>query len=191
MMQKSLFSLFLGSVFLIVACSPKKELTVPGLVPEFLAESNNEFSGKLFFIGPDLDSVNASVVAECDCCASDLAFINDSVFLYVELCLGGDVYIKGKYRTFGNLLILQTDEEILSSEYEYAETSGVDFPTRYEIIKQKTTYHAYVISDLKGKQLITYRKNDLEEYGMVTSGSITHLLDEIRQEKPLREYLDN
>ena len=189
-MRRNLSALFLVS-FLLVACTPKKDLAIPVLVPEFLAESNNDFSGKLFFIGPELDAARAEVVADCDCCASDLAFLDDSVFLYVELCLGGDVYVKGKYRAFGNLLILQTDEEVLSSEYEYADTSGFDFPTRYEVIKQKRAYHAYTISDLKGKQLITYRKEDMEEYGMPTTGSVRHLLDEMKQEKELRRYLDN
>lgn len=184
-------SFLILSILLLAACAQKKDLNIPVLVPELLAERNTEFSGKFFFMGPELDSVHAEVVADCDCCASDLAFIDDSTFLYVELCLGGDVYIKGKYQVFGNLLILQTDEEVLSSEYEYADTSGVDFPTRYEVVRQKSNYLGYTISDLKGKQLITYRNEDYEEYGMPIAGSVKNLLDEIRKEKVLRHYLDH
>lgn len=177
------------SIILLAGCSGKKNVTIPVIVPELLAERNTDFSGKLFFIGPDLDSVHGEVVAECDCCASDLAFMSDSTFLYVELCLGGDVYIKGKYRVFGNLLILQTDEKVLSSEYEYADTSGMEFPTNYEIIQQKTNYHAYAISDLKGKQLLTYRKEDYEEYGMPVNGGMNRFMDGIKYEKEIRRYV--
>ncbi|MDF3026226.1 MAG: hypothetical protein K0S23_533 [Fluviicola sp.] len=173
----------------LVSCNKGKPLPVPEMTTSFVKNSDTNLSGSVFFIGPELDSVNMEIIAACDCCASDLAFPNDSSFLYVERCMGGDVYVKGNYLIFGNVLFLHTDNKIVSSEYEIS--PDTDLTPKYEVIQQKGTYHAYLISNLKGKEVISFTKDDFAEYGMPTQISISSFLEEFRKEKVLREFLSD
>lgn len=183
--QKTLYLFLIGMFF--ISCSKKPSLRIPELSTDFLKGNPTKLTSDFFFIGPELDSVNVDIVAECDCCASDLAFLNDSSFVYLSLCLGGDSYVKGNYLVFGNLLILHTDEEVVTSEDPML---NIDSPTTYKINKQERDYHGYTISNLKGKQVITYSKDDYTEYGMATHSSLNRFLEQFRKDKILRRFLE-
>lgn len=188
MRVQKLFYLIICGISL-TACNKGKPLPVPEITVPFANDHSIDLSGSVFFIGPELDSVNMEIIAACDCCASDLAFLNDSSFVYIERCMGGDVYVKGNYLIFGNILILHTDNKIVSSEYEMS--PDIELAEKYEIIQQKRTYHAYLISNLKGKEVISFAKDDFAEYGMPAQISISSFLEEFRKEKVLREFLSD
>lgn len=183
---QKLIYLFICGISL-VACSKGNSLTVPKITADFVKDYTKNLNGSVFFIGPELDSVNVEIVADCDCCASNLAFMNDTSFVYVERCLGGDVYVKGNYLVFGSLLMLHTGNDIVSSEDNYV--SEIESVPIYEVIRQEEAYHVYTISNWKGKQVITYSKDDYSEYGISTRISINRFLEEFRKEKILREFL--
>lgn len=181
------FSIFLLCAFTL-ACSKestqqKVQFTVP--VPHF---ERTNLSGEVFFIGPEIDSVKAAIVADCDCCASELAFINDSSFIFIGRCLEGDTYVKGNYLTFGEHLILRTAGKTVVSEHTLS-VSDIEIPTSYETHKDKIAYINYRISELKGKQFITYSTDDYTEYGIRTDESIRIFLKEFEDEKVLKEFL--
>lgn len=187
--SKILYALLFAIAF--ISCSKGKQLQIPQISTDFIQKNTAKLESDFFLIGPGIDSVNTEVIAGCDCCASDLVLLNDSSFLYIELCMGGDSYIKGNYLVFGDLLILHTDKEIVSFESPIG-ASDVDIPATYELIQQEPIYLTYRISNLKGKQVITYNKDKYSEYGMpVYSGSTNHFLRELRKEKVLRNYLDS
>lgn len=182
---------FLSILLFFFASCKKEPLKSEELsIPEFMTADNEELNNSTFFIGPELDSTEADIVADCDCCASNLAFVSDSSFIYEALCLGGDSYIKGDYILFGDLLILRTNKEIVDEEYEVGSMEE-DFPVTTEVVQQETRYLGYKVSELKGKQIIVYSKDDYTEYGMRDSGSVKKFLEELRKEKVLREYLKN
>lgn len=186
--SKILYAFFLVTLF--ISCSKGKPLPIPIIATDFIQENTTKLDDNFFLIGPKIDSLNVAIIADCDCCASNLVLLDDSSFLYVELCLSGDSYIKGNYLVLGDLLILHTDKEIVSSESPIG-ASDADIPIIYELIQQEPTYLAYRISKLKGKQVITYSKDKYSEYGMpVFSESTSHFLRELRKEKILRTYLD-
>ncbi len=161
----------------------KTEVSFP--VPAF---ERADLSGEVFFIGPEIDSVKAEIVADCDCCASDLAFINDSSFIFISRCLEGDIYVKGTYLTFGEQLILRTSGKIVESEHILS-ISDIEIPTTYEAHEDKIAYINYRISELKGKQFITYSKDDYTEYGIRTDESLRVFLKEFEDETVLREFI--
>ena len=101
--QKILCFFFAG--FLFAACNKGTPLLLPEISTDFLKSDSTILNSDLILIGPGIDSVNAEVAAGCDCCASKLAFLNDSSFIYKVLCLGGDSYVKGNYVFFGDLLV--------------------------------------------------------------------------------------
>lgn len=184
-LQKTGWILF---VILLCSCTKGKPVTVPEINTDFNVNRKAEVSGFVFFIGPELDSTDVDIIADCDCCASELAFINDSSFLYEELCLGGNAYAKGDYIVFGDLLILRTNQEVLSEEYEIGFIED-DSPSSYEIVRQKPNYIAYQLSELKGKQVITYSNDGHKEYGVHDHISVTQFLRDLRKEKAIRAYL--
>lgn len=181
------FLTFLLCAFLLACSKPsdkKTEVSFPS--PQF---ERTDLSGEVFFIGPDIDSVHAEIVADCDCCASDLAFINDSSFIFIARCLEGDIYVKGNYLVFGEHLILKTAGETVTSEHTLS-ISDIEIPTTYEAQKDKIAYISYRISELKGKQFITYSTDDYTEYGIRTNESLRVFLKEFEDEKVLREFLE-
>lgn len=184
-----LVCVFFGLVTLLTGCSgtAKKKMTFPLPFPAIRPESP-DMSGKVFFIGPKIDSVKAEIEAGCDCCASDLAFVDSTSFIYIERCLGGDVYVKGEYLSFGNILLLRTDKEYVSSEDSMPPDTV--FQTTYEMgYSKKNNYIGYTLSELKGKRFITYSSEDYTEYGMETAISTAHFLKEFQGEKTLEQFL--
>lgn len=181
------FLIFLLCVFSL-GCSkqPDKKTEISLPVPSF---EKTDLSGEVFFIGPEIDSVKAEIVADCDCCASDLAFINDSSFIFIARCLEGDIFVKGTYLTFGEHLILRTSGKVVESEHIIS-VSDIEIPTTYEAHKDKIAYINYRISELKGKQFITYSKDDYTEYGIQTDESLRVFLKEFEDEKVLRDFLE-
>ena len=186
MTQNKLF--YLPFLLLILVSCSKEQSSLQFVTPEFMTNDNDKLSNSTFFIGPELDSTKAEIIAACDCCASNLAFVGDSSFLYEEMCLGGDSYIKGDYILLGDILIIRTNKELVSEEYEVGSMEE-DFPIRYEVVQQEPRYLSYKVSNLKGKQVIVYSKDDYTEYGIRDSGSVKKFLEELRKEKVLREYL--
>lgn len=178
--------IFLLCAFTLACSKESAQQKVKIAIPVVHFEQT-DLSGKVFFIGPEIDSVNARIVADCDCCASDLAFVDSTSFIYIERCLGGDVYVKGHYLTLGSLLFLRTDKDYVSSEDSMVPDT-ISYTT-YELGYSKPNYVSYVLSELKGEQFITYSKDDYTEYGIATDISITHFLKEFKDEKVLKDFL--
>lgn len=97
-------------------------------VPDFMKQDTIQLNNMLFFIGPEMDTAKMEISAPCDCCASYLAFVNDSVFVYESLCLEGDDYFKGTYFKYRSLIFLKFDPLIVSSTHY----PGVDLETTWE-----------------------------------------------------------
>lgn len=180
--QKLIYILALG--ISVISCDKGKPLALPEISADFVKEYTIDLSGTLFFIGPELDSIHAQIIAECDCCASDLAFLSDSSFIYVERCLEGDGFVKGSYLAFDNYVFLRIDENTVSSSFGI-----LDPETTYTETKQKESYIVYTLQDLKGKQLLHYTNGSYQEFGLRSDRSIDDFLEEFRDEKVLRKFL--
>lgn len=64
-------------------------------------------SGQVFILSEQYDENKCEVVALCDCCATDLFFINKREFVMVSRCLFDNTFSKGKYRIKNNVLTLK------------------------------------------------------------------------------------
>ena len=117
-----------------------------------------------------------SVVADCDCCASNLAFVNDSVFIFESLCLEGDDYFKGTYFKFKSLIFLKFYPMRVSAIHY----PGEDKETTWEKERDSVFCSVLNFSTLKSEWVISasYYGEDTD-YGM-RNRSI-----------PMRKYLNN
>ena len=132
-----------------------------------IKEIKIEFKNKLFFIGPELDSASAKIVADCDCCGSDLAFISDSTFLFASYCLEGDSYSKGKYLIQGKKLNLYFDSLTVSTIYNAEIEDSISTPIDSIVIERNKPHLSSMnVSLYKSKPLLTLKHPNGMEYGM-------------------------
>lgn len=129
----------------------------------------NDFAESLYFLGPEVDSAKTEILAQCDCCASDLAFINDSVFVYVVRCLGGDVFLKGNYQPVPYGILLRYDDDFVDGE-EIAtinESGEMDFKMEYKLENESSSPELLIVSKLNSAVLLTQSFRDGSKlYGM-------------------------
>lgn len=82
-----------------------------------------DFAGQVYTLADvELDS-DCEVQAECDCCASDLAFMTANTFALVVRCLSGDTYYTGTYEVTSSEIILTYKQfavsELLDDDYKW------------------------------------------------------------------------
>lgn len=161
-MKTSIKLLFIIPLLMIYSCSEQKTADLSVFTEAIKSREDNSLSGKLFFVGPLIDSGKVEIQAPCDCCASNLAFLNDSVFLYQFMCLEGDDYQKGIYEKVGNLVVFRfNDSRVKSTRY-----LGTNKAETFETLKGEIFYSSMKVSELKSKTVLTYTFGDMHEYGM-------------------------
>jgi hypothetical protein len=76
----------------------------------------NTLTGHAYFFAPSLDSSNCKIIAECDCCADDFLFINDTQFVRIAYCMTAKTVTTGTYSFNGENVILVYDTLALNTE---------------------------------------------------------------------------
>lgn len=182
--QKIIYVFLFGA--LLISCSQKNALRFPKTIPDFIKVNTTDLRGKVFSIGPQLDSVKMEIVADCDCCLSYLAFIDDSLFLYESLCLEGDDYFSGTYSHIGKLIVLKFDP-LITSEVHYP---GTDLTSTWETKNSPVHYSALNLSILNSEPVISASYGEDTEYGLIdkstSSVEFTRYLKQIGAWKRLR-----
>ena len=129
----------------------------------FMNKGDINLSNKLFFIGPQIDTLKMDISADCDCCASNLAFVNDSIFVFESLCLEGDDYFKGTYYKFKNLIFLKFDPLSVSAIHY----PGEDKATTWErVLDDSVSYSVLNFTTLKSEWVISASYGENTDYGM-------------------------
>jgi hypothetical protein len=133
-------------------------------------EPKINITNKIFSFGPALDTVNAKISAECDCCGSDFYFNQDNSFIIASYCLEGDSYSKGTYEIKDKEIILTFTLPLVTLLHELGEetdtTNKSEAKSKFEISKDPIPKVKIGISFFKSKLLLTIIGNDENEYGM-------------------------
>ncbi|WP_343633220.1 hypothetical protein [Fluviicola sp.] len=161
----------------LTACTKGKPIPFISLKDDFIKHSNTDFSGKYFFLGPEIDSANMQILAPCDCCASNMVFVNDSLFVFESLCLEEDVYSKGKYCRLGNLLLLEVQTPFVSE----IRVPGTDLEETWEVRDHETNYVAMNISELNSQLILSIKYEGGTDYGM-EQGSSKQYISELKKQ---------
>jgi hypothetical protein len=77
-----------------------------------------KFTGQVFLLTEDFSEDKCEVIAQCDCCATDLFFLSDKDFAMVDRCLYNDSYYKGTYLITGNVLTLTFNQRVVNEIVE-------------------------------------------------------------------------
>lgn len=174
--QKILYLFIL--IVALASCQAESSSSNPDFTPTILSKDAIDLSNKLFFMGPEIDTLKMDIRADCDCCASNLAFVNDSIFVFESLCLEGDDYLKGTYFKFKNTIFLKF-HPITVSAIHYP---GEDKETTWEIVSDSVSYSVLQFSTLKSEWVISasYYGTDTD-YGMCNRTiSIKKFLDQLK-----------
>lgn len=157
--QKALYLFPL--IMALFSCQTESSSNYHDFTPVLLGKDTIDLSNKLFFIGPQIDTLKMDIRA--DCCASNLAFVNDSIFVFESFCLEGDDYFKGSYFKFRNLIFLKFHPIIVSAIHY----PGEDKETTWEKVSDSVSYSLLEFSTLKSEWVISasYYGTD-SDYGM-------------------------
>lgn len=75
---------------------------------------SQDLSGQVFLIAEQFNDDKCEVVADCDCCGTELFFVSDKKFVFVSRCLSGDSYLSGTYALKMNKLTLTFGKKYLA-----------------------------------------------------------------------------
>jgi len=79
-------------------------LTILLLVTTLSQGTGQQLTKKIFKLGPD--KMDCKIYGECDCCTSDLYFLDDKKFALVDYCTFEEVLTTGDYKIMNGKLIL-------------------------------------------------------------------------------------
>jgi hypothetical protein len=82
---------------------------------------SQDLTGQVFLLAEEFFEDKCEVVADCDCCGTELFFLSNTKFGFVSRCLSGDSYFSGTYTLKTNKLTLNFNkkyvDEIVDEEY--------------------------------------------------------------------------
>lgn len=138
-----------------------------------LKENNkikDNFIGKLYVVGPSI--FENKVELGCDCCSSNIYFVNKNRFIEVSYCLDGDTYLMGVYQVNENRIEFVYDNKSLSkentweqeidststsSEFNYVENSGIK---RKVVWKIKVNHNYFETSEKEFSEINESNKDE-------------------------------
>lgn len=127
-------------------------------------------TGKLYLFAPEFDSTNLVATGACDCCSSNIAFLDDSIFLNIDYCEDGCTYVKGKYHFDNRRLLLNFDSvtiEKIFPESDSPEQGLTDFVYNTTIYKPDS--RTYAENEYKGRIIFSNGNG----FGAIDTGATT------------------
>ncbi len=110
-----------------------------------------QLSGQVFILAEKYEDTTCEIIAPCDCCASDLFFLNSKEFALINRCLFSDTYYKGTYLISKGKLILNF-KQMSVLEVVNEETSKVT----HEITHMNISPYVFSVGKCKKKTRLTH-----------------------------------
>jgi len=145
---------------LLFSCKPFNDKEKPGNKSPL----NLELAGQAYLFAPDLDTTNCTVSGECDCCSSNILFVDDSNFIAIFYCVADEQIQKGTYNIKDDKVYLQYDSIEVNKNYNWdfeTDTTG-KVSTQYFIKKQKINPHQTTLTAYTCENQIYFKVNDIE-----------------------------
>lgn len=79
---------------------------------------SQKFSKQVYLLSDHFSKETCEVDAACDCCASDLIFLNKRQFALIDRCLHNDTYLRGTYVIKGEGITLNFRPVVVSQLYD-------------------------------------------------------------------------
>jgi hypothetical protein len=147
------------------------------LVANFFTSGHAQsLSGKIFELGSE--NKNCKIVGNCDCCTSDLYFINLNQFILADNCESQTIFTTGTYKIKSKTVTLYFKDRSV--------TSGVDYDTNQEdksfigVNDSKIAPASFSISSCGVKDIMLINSK-IKNYNFGLRGEITDESTRIKQ----------
>ncbi len=132
------------------------------LVTSFCSAFSQNKAGlinKVYYFGPEIDSITCRINAECDCCTDDIVFLNQKEFVKVSYCMADKSVSRGTYQASGDKLILKYKGIFISRnidmEWESKHQSSKKIKYNWETHKVNTFSDTMI--KISCKQTVIYK----------------------------------
>lgn len=119
----------------LCACNSKQE-EKPVISTETAKESEITLAGSNYFFAPQFDAEKCEGIAECDCCSSNVLFLDNTRFITICPCESDESVYKGTYKVLNDKVVLNYDTLEVQSVYDWEadiDTTGTVKPS-YDIV---------------------------------------------------------
>lgn len=97
-------------------------------------------AGQVYIYAPEIDTTTCKATGACDCCSGNIYFLNDSIFIKVDICESNIAYSKGVYRIKKDFVELSIDSLNIEIEYNWEKETDTTGKVMAEyLIKQSKT----------------------------------------------------
>ena len=107
---------------------------------------SQDLSGQVFILSEQFAEDKCEVEALCDCCATELFFINKKEFVMVSRCLFDNTFLKGKYKINPKTLTLKYSKTHVNEKTD--EQSG---KVTCEVVKSRVDHTEFEVSQCSKK----------------------------------------
>ena len=154
--------------------------------------SQESFEGKAFKLTTHFDEENCQDLSQCDCCTSDLIFINAKLFYYIPACEGSNYYYKGQYKVTTETLTLNFDPIEVVKAYNWE--AEVDEDAQKFILtseQREIGTSTFTIDRCNNKTLIRTITDETPEFGMEDPNWSVSELTNLEQSEPMKLLINN
>ena len=135
----------------------------------------NIFTGTTYFLTSDYDLDKCENLSRCDCCASELVFLDESRYAYMFICEASTTFLKGTYIIGSNRLTLNHDSLVVTDvQPMFGDELEEDFDsTQYGVFasEQYIKPLEFTISDCGGRTLLSMINSNDKDHGTEESRS--------------------
>ena len=133
-----------------------------------LTTTIRSLAGQVYFFAPELDSASCEAIDACDCCASNVLFLDDTNFVTISYCESDEQIFRGTYKIDNYEVYLQYDSIEVDKEYNWeiqTDTTGT-VKTEYFIKRQKIEANKITLTASSCKEQFFFKTGDKEiSYG--------------------------
>jgi hypothetical protein len=149
----------------LVACNTK---TNDKRTEDNSVSTIKSLAGQVYFFAPELDTTTCEATGGCDCCSSDILFLDNTSFITISYCESDEQIFRGTYQIDYYKVYLHYDTLEIDKEYNWemeTDTTGA-VKTEYFIKTQKTESNEIILTALTCKGQIWFKTGDKEiSYG--------------------------
>ena len=181
---------FFISLLILTSCkddkSSKQELK--SLLNEESLNENNKiidnFFGKLYVVGPSI--FENKVELGCDCCSSNIYFVDKIRFIEIAYCLDGDTYLKGIYKVNENTIEFVYDKKSLSKENTWEqEVDSTSTAPEFNYV-ENTDIKRMVVWKIKVNK--KYFETSDREFSEINESNKDEFLKNIKEDTKVKDY---
>lgn len=181
---------FFISLLILTSCKDDKS-TIQELKSLLNKESLNEnnkiidnFIGKLYVVGPSI--FENKVELGCDCCSSNIYFVDKMRFIEIAYCLDGDTYLKGIYKVKENRIEFVYHNKSLSKENTWEQEIDSTSTAQEFNYVENTDIKRMVVWKIKVNK--KYFETSDREFSEINESNKDEFLKIIKEDTKVKDY---